>query len=129
VTPASGAAKIWNLSNIVLYFTAMKEKIKELLRFLARGWRGGLRGKIGVVCALFACVMFARLFLGDVTVQRFAMNIWRLDREQTQLTAEQKKLALADHRIKLLQSHSPDYIEELSQKYLNMGAPELRILK
>ena len=107
----------------------MKQKIKELLRFLVSGWRGGLRGKVGVVCALFACAMFVRLFFGEVTVQRFVMNIWRLEREQTQLAAEQEKLSLVEHHISLLQDHSPDYVEELSQKYLNMGDPNLRILK
>jgi cell division protein FtsB len=113
----------------MLYFTAMKEKIKELLQFLVRGWRGGLRGKIGVVCAVFACVMFVRLFMGQVSVQQFVMNIWRLGAEQEQLVAEQQKLVRIEHSINLLQTHSADYVEELSHKYLNMGAPELRILK
>ncbi len=107
----------------------MKEKIKELLQFIVNGWRGGLRGKIGVVCMIFACVMFVRLFWGDVSIQNFVINFWRLDHEQTQLVNEQKKLAQTEHHIKLLQDYSPDYVEELSQKYMNMGAPELRILK
>lgn len=107
----------------------MKQKIKELLQFLAHSWRGGLRGKIGVVCAIFSCVMFVRLFFGDVTVQKFVMNFWRLDKTQTQLAAEEKKLALVERHIQLLQNHSPDYVEELSQKYLNMGDPAIRILK
>lgn len=107
----------------------MKEKIKELLKFIVGGWRAGLRGKIGVICMIFACVMFARLFWGDVSIQNFVINIWRVDKEQTLLAKEQKKLDLTNHQIKLLQDHSPDYVEELSQKYLNMGAPDLRILK
>jgi cell division protein FtsB len=107
----------------------MKEKIKELLQFLVRGWRGGLRGKIGVICAIFACMMFIRLFWGQVSVQQFVINIWRLDKEQAQLVKEQENLALTNHHIELLQNHSEDYVEELSHKYLNIGAPELRILK
>jgi hypothetical protein len=107
----------------------MKEKFKQLLRFLANGWRSGLRGKIGVVCIIFACAMFIRLFCGEVNVQRFVINIWRLGHNQEQLAAKQKKLSLIEHNIKLVQEHSPDYIEELSQKYLNMGSPDLRIIK
>jgi hypothetical protein len=107
----------------------MKEKIKELLQFMVAGWRGGLRGKIGVVCIIFASVMFIRLFWGEVSIQRFVMNIWKLNNDESQLVIEQHKLAQTQYQIKLLQEHSPDYVEELSQKYLNMGAPELHILK
>ncbi len=107
----------------------MKEKIKELLQFLVAGWRGGLRGKIGVLCIIFASVMFVRLFWGDVSIQRFIINIWKLNTDQSQLVTEQKKLTQTQHQIKLLHEYSPDYIEELSQKYLNMGSPDLRILK
>ena len=107
----------------------MKQKIKELLQFMGRGWRGGLRGKIGVLAAIFAFAMFIRIFIGEVTPQQFVMNFWRLDKTQTQLTVEEKKLAAVEQHIKLLQSRSPDYVEELSQKYLNMGDPNIRILK
>lgn len=107
----------------------MKDKIKALLQFMVNGWRGGLRGKIGVVCMIFASVMFIRLFWGEVSIQRFVINIWKLNSEQSRLVTEQKKLVQTQHQIQLLQEHSPDYVEELSQKYMNMGAPELRILK
>ncbi|MDR0967624.1 MAG: hypothetical protein LBL75_02200 [Rickettsiales bacterium] len=107
----------------------MKKKIKELLQFLVNGWRGGLRGKIGVICTLFAALMFVRLFWGDVSLQNFVINFWRLDNAQTALTAEQKKLELTQEHITLIENYSPDYISELSQKYLNIGAPDLRILK
>jgi len=107
----------------------MKDKIKELLQFLVAGWRGGVRGKIGVLCIIFASIMFVRLFWGDVSIQQFVINIWKLNGDQSQLVTEQKKLTHTQHQIKLLHEYSPDYIEELSQKYLNMGAPDIRILK
>ena len=107
----------------------MKEKIKNFFGFLGRAWAGGIRGKIGVLCALFAAFMFFRLFFGEVSVQRFVINIWRLNAEQQQLAAEQSKLATIENHIRLIQSYSPDYIEELGLKYLNIGDPGVRILK
>jgi len=107
----------------------MKEKIKQLLRFIGNGWRGGLRGKIGVVCILFATFMFARLFYGEISIQHFIMNTWELSKAEKHLSIEQKKLALIDNHIELLSAGSQDFVEELSHKYLNMGDPKLRILK
>ena len=107
----------------------MKEKIKNLLTFIVNGWRASLRGKIGVICIIFACVMFIRLFFGEVSIQHFIIHVWKLNTEQSRLITEQQKLEQTKHKIKLLHEHSPDYVEELSQKHMNMGAPELRILK
>lgn len=107
----------------------MKEKIKNLFGFVGRAWSGGIRGKIGILFTLFAAFMFVRIFWGDVNVQKFVMNIWRLDAEQTQLAAEQEKLAQLQRHIDLLQGYSPDYVEELGLKYLNIGDPNTRFLK
>ena len=107
----------------------MKEKIKNFFAFIVRAWSGGIRGKVGVLCALFAVFAFARLFVGEVTVQKFTGNIWKLKAEQTQLTREQEKYVAITQNIRLLQEYSPDYVEELAQKYLNLGDPSTRILK
>ncbi len=107
----------------------MKEKIKNLFSFISRAWVGGLYGKIGVVCVAFATFMFVRIFLGDVNLQHFIINIWRLNTEEQQLTTETHTLEMLNWHIKLLQSYSPDYVEELGLKYLNIGNPEFKILK
>ena len=107
----------------------MKGKIKNLLNFIGRAWSGGVRGKIGLAFALFAAFMFVQMFLGDVSIQRFAINAWRLNGEQKQLAAEQNKLDSLHRHIELLQSYSPDYVEELGLKYLNIGDPKTKILK
>lgn len=107
----------------------MKEKIKNLFHFLGRAWSGGGYGKLGVIFTLFACFTFVGLFWGDVSVQRFAMNIFTLNRVNEQLVAEQKTLDELNHHIKLLHNASPDYIEELGLKYLNIGTPDTKILK
>ena len=107
----------------------MKEKAKELLAFIGRAWRGGIRGKIGLAMVLFAMFAFLRMFIGHATIPGFIADKVRLDRERATLAMEQEKLAAVDRHIHLIQTHSPDFIEELSQKHLNMGDPNLRILR
>lgn len=107
----------------------MKEKIKNFFGFLGRAWSCGIRGKIGILFSVFALFMFVRIFWGEVNVQRFVINIWRLNAEQQQLVAEQNKLNLLNRHIELLQGYSPDYVEELGLKYLNIGDPKFKVLK
>lgn len=107
----------------------MKEKIKNFFGFIWRAWTGGIRGKFGLLFAIFALFMFVRIFWGEVNVQKFVMNIWRLNEEQEQLVAETQKLNYLKSHIELLQGYSPDYVEELGLKYLNIGDPAIKILK
>ena len=107
----------------------MKDKIKNLFSFIGRAWRGGVRGKFGVFFAAFAILAFVRIFFGDVNVGRFVANMWHLSEERAELAVETKKLQTIRLHIQLLETHSPDYVEELVLKYLNVGDPEFRILK
>ena len=107
----------------------MKDKIKNLFMFIGRAWRGGIRGKVGVILALAATFMFSRIFWADVNVPRFIANIWHLNAEQEELSIEQSKLETMNRHIHLLQNYSPDYVEELGLKYLNIGDPAFKVLK
>ncbi len=107
----------------------MKEKIKNFFGFIGRAWDASWRGKIGVLMVAFALFMFVRIFWGTVNVQRFIVNIWRLDVEQTELATQREKLDAINRHIELLQSASPDYVQELGLKYLNIGDPKFKILK
>lgn len=107
----------------------MKEKIKNFFGFISAAWAGGIRGKIGILFAVFAAFMFVRIFWGEVNVQTFVINIWRLNTEQQQLAMEQDKLQSLQRHIELLQGYSADYVEELGLKYLNIGDPKIKILK
>ncbi len=109
--------------------TPMKEKIKNLFSFLSRAWSGGMRGKLGIGLTLFAGFMLIGMFWGDVSIQRFSINIWRLNQARDQLVAEKSTLDGIDRHIKLLQNYSPDYVEELGLRYLNVGDPDAKILK
>ena len=73
----------------------MREKIKNFFGFIGRAWTASWRGKVGILMLAFALFMFVRIFWGTVNVQKFIMNIWRLNTEETQLMAEQEKLSLA----------------------------------
>jgi len=107
----------------------MWEKIKNLFGFIGRAWAGGIRGKIGILVAVFAGFMFIRIFWGEVNVQKFIVNIWRLNAEQQQLDAEHQQMATLSRHIQLIQEYSPDYIQELGLKYLNVGDADFKILK
>ena len=107
----------------------MKGKIKKLFKFLGSAWSGGARGKLGIVFALFAGFMFIGMFWGDVSIQRFGYNVWQLGNERDQLSTEQQTLNELHRHIELLQNYSPDYVEELGLKYLNIGDPRVKILK
>jgi hypothetical protein len=107
----------------------VKDKIKDFFRFLGRAWTGGIRGKAGILCALFALFMFVGIFSGDVSAQKFVFNIWKLHSEEQTLAAEQEKLEKLERHIKLLHNYSPDFVEELGLKYLNLGDSGWRVLK
>ena len=73
--------------------------------------------------------MFFHVLFGQVNVARFVANIWHLNAEQQELATEQSKLETMNRHIKLLENYSPDYVEELGLKYLNIGDPAFKVLK
>ena len=107
----------------------MKEKIKNLFAFMARAWGAGFHGKIGVLLTVIAVFWSIGIFTGKTTLQGFVINIWRLNAAQEQLLQEQTKLEQLQTHIDLVQRNSPDYIEELGLKRLNMGDAKTKILK
>ena len=109
--------------------TRMKEKIKNFFGFIGRAWTGGMRGKLGILFAVFAMFMFIRMFLGTMNIQRFVMNAWNLNRERAELAELERTRDTLEHHIELLRNGSPDYVEELGLQYLNIGDPKFKILK
>jgi cell division protein FtsB len=107
----------------------MKQKIKNFFAFIGRAWKASTRGKIGVILALFSAFFYLRLFFGTVSIQSFVMDGFRLRKEQAVLAIERNKLDGISQQINLIMDHSPDYVEELAQKYLNLGDPKIRIIK
>ncbi len=107
----------------------MKEKIKNLFAFISTAWSSGIHGKAGVIMTFLAIFWSIGIFTGKTTLQGFVVNIWRLNAAQTQLQAEQTKLEQLEKHIQLVQKNSPDYIEELGLKRLNIGDSKTKILK
>lgn len=107
----------------------MKAKIKNFFGFISRAWSGGIRGKLGIIVALFSFYMFIQMFCGDVSIQKFVANFWHMNTEQEQLAMERTELETLERHINLLQNYSPDYVEELGLKYLNIGDAQVKILK
>lgn len=109
--------------------TCMKEKIKNLFTFISNAWSAGIHGKMGVIMTIVAIFWSVGMFTGKTTIQGFIINIWRLNAANEQLASEQSKLHQLQMHIDLVQKNSPDYIEELGLKRLNMGDAKTKILK
>ncbi|MCL2369481.1 MAG: hypothetical protein FWC83_02285 [Alphaproteobacteria bacterium] len=107
----------------------MIQKVKELFAFIGRAWTGGVRGKIGIIAFLFAVLFIARMFIGHATIPGLITGEFHLARERAQLQTERERLTAVETHIQLVQSHSHDFIEELAQSRLNIGNPNLRILR
>ncbi len=109
----------------------MWTKIKNFFDFVKSAWSCGARGKWGILFMIVAIFFFVRLFFGTQNVQSFVINAWRLNRNRSELAVAQKNLQQMQHHIYLLQhpNNSPDYIEELGLKALNLGNPEFKELK
>ena len=109
----------------------MKGKIKNFFSFVKRAWTAGPRGKIGIALMILSVFFFIRLFYGEKNLQSFIVNAWNLNRERKELADAQDRLAKIQHHIYLLQhpNSSPDYIEELGLKNLNLGDAEFKELK
>lgn len=109
--------------------TRMKEKIKNLFTFMGHAWSAGFHGKLGVIMTIIAIFWSIGIFTGKTTLQGFIINIWKLNSAQQQLVMEQEKLRQLQMHIDLVKRNSPDYIEELGLKRLNMGDSKTKILK
>ena len=109
----------------------MKEKIKKFFAFTKSAWAEGPRGKIGLALMILSVFFFVRLFYGEKNLQSFIVNAWHLNRERKELAIAQNELDTLQHHIYLLQhpNSSPDYIEELGLRVLNVGNPEFKELK
>ena len=109
----------------------MWEKIKNFLGFMKSAWSGGKLGKLGILLMLVSIFFFVRFFYGTRNIQNFVVNAIHLNRIRTELATEQKKLSQIQHHNYLLQNsnNSPDYVEELGLKTLNLGNPEFKELK
>ena len=109
----------------------MGTKIKNLFAFIKSAWVAGPRGKFGLVIVIISIFGFARLFCGEKNLQSFIKNAWYLNKERKELAIAEKQLEQIQHHVYLLQhpNTSPDYIEELGLKTLNLGNPEFKELK
>ncbi|MDR0449345.1 MAG: septum formation initiator family protein [Rickettsiales bacterium] len=107
----------------------MFTKIKQLLEFLRLALRSGPAGLLGVLLIpLFLYLLYAAIFAEGGLVQ-FIQRTRDADRMEQAVAYKRAALGDLNLRIELIKNRSPDYMEELIQKNLNMAAPGTRILK
>jgi cell division protein FtsB len=103
----------------------MWKKIKSLLRAVFASWQGVL----GAAMTLFALYLSAGFFTGTANIQSYFRNRAALDRADAKIAALQTRLDATNHHIDLIWRHSPDFVSEMALRHLNLGDPEIMILK
>ena len=107
----------------------MWEKIKSIAGIFVRGATGGALGFLGAAMILVSIYFLAGLFTGTTNVQNYIRNRRALGNTDAKIAELTRRLETENLHIKLLQSHSPDFISEMALKHLNLGDPKMMILK
>ena len=107
----------------------MKNKIKVLFNYILSSCRDWY-GRFGLIFIIISIILLIRLlFFGNTNFIKYVSNIWKLKHLTNDLVLAEKNLEDISKHIELIEKRSPDYIEELSIKYLNMSEPKARILR
>ena len=107
----------------------MREKIKSLARIFLRGSIGGWRGLVGLALTIFSVYLLTGLFSGTTNVQNYIRNKRELGQIDARIEAAQTALETRNRHIRLLAEGSPDFVSEMAAKHLNLGNPDVMILK
>ena len=107
----------------------MLEKIKSVIMFFIRGMTSGWRGLLGAAMLAFSIYLCAGLFTGTTNIQNYIRNRRELGEIDARIEMTRNKLKRTNNHIKLLSEGSPDFTSEMALKHLNLGDPNLMILK
>lgn len=107
----------------------MWKKVKQFTKFLIKGTFAGWSGFLGFVLFAIGIFLAFQLLFGENNLVRAMKNSYRINNQELALNNELSEIKTLEHHIELIQNHSKDYIEELSQKYLNSGASDNKIVK
>jgi len=107
----------------------MRDKIKSAIGIFFRGATSSVQGAFGAALTLLSFYLLFGLFSGDASIQNY------ISHQRALRTADAKTRHLADEletterHIELIQRHSPDFISEMAAKHLNLGDPEVMMIK
>ncbi|MDR2685366.1 MAG: hypothetical protein LBB23_01170 [Rickettsiales bacterium] len=107
----------------------MNRKIKELLEFLRLALLGGWQGFVGILLIPFAVYILYHIVFADGGVLNLIHKLRAEERVSSEIEDKRARLNDLNMRINLIKNHSPDYIEELMIKHLNMADPNVKVLK
>jgi hypothetical protein len=104
-------------------------KIKSILGIFLRGMFGSWRGALGAALIALSIYLFIGFFTGTANIRNYIKNMAALRRADAIIEDKQKKLDETNLHIKLLQEYSPDFVSEMALRHLNIGDPELFMIK
>lgn len=104
-------------------------KIKSIAGVFARGCAGGWRGLAGAALLVFSAYLFVGFFTGVANIKNYIANRYELGTADARLYAAKNRLDRTSRHIRLLSEQSKDFVSEMALRHLNMGDPEMRIIK
>jgi cell division protein FtsB len=107
----------------------MWEKIKSTALIIVRGTFSSWHGLLGMTMICVSLYFSIGLFNGIASIQNYFRNRIALGKADARIEALQNQLDAETLHIKLIQTHSPDFISEMARRHLNLGDPRLLILK
>ena len=107
----------------------MLEKIKSIFRVFFKGAIQSFPGFIGAAMVVLSVYFVIGLFTGTANIQNLVRNRIALSKADGKIAAAEEQLDRVNLHIKLLQEHSKDFISEMALKHLNLGDPNLLIIK
>ena len=91
--------------------------------------RDGWRGAVGILAIPLVGYLILNAVLAEGGLIQLVKNT-KTETHMARVVAEKTaRLDEINLRIDLIKNYSPDYIEELIQRHLNMAAPGVRILR
>ncbi len=107
----------------------MKAKVKQFGNFIFDAVSSGWRGVIGLIVCSVSVYLLLQLFISQNNIIRYWQNSLKISAQSEKLADEESKITVLEKRIRLIQNHSPDYVEELAQRYLNTGNSKTKIIR
>jgi len=89
----------------------------------------GGKGLIGILLMVVSVYLLVGLFRGTTNLQSYVRNRQFLADADARIGALESELARTKLHINLIQSHSPDFISELASRQLNLGSPNVFLIR
>ena len=107
----------------------MLGKIKSIIKRVIAATFVSRQGFVGAFLTALAIYFCVGLVTGTANIQNYFRNRATLAQTDAKIADLGRQLEVENRNIKLLQSHSPDFVSEMALRHLNMGDPKIMMIK